>query len=172
MANLDYLTVTSERSRLATNPYKHKYAAPSLVVDHRKDVLCRYCETIARNSKIAHQPPKIDWLQDVPDGGDTAVITMTAYDPEYPDVFTTPGSLSYVVKVLRADDLMKGPGLLTLDIKGLKAGATYLMDGQPHPRSERTLKYPRTDDDEVFLLAREWLNTCLTEHVSCSSSHV
>lgn len=94
---------------------------------------------------------------------------LCADDPKYPEMrFDSSNNTSYVMKVLRADANPEGPGVLKLQVRGVRDNeATYLTDGQPRPRDRGTLRHGRTDHAEVLNLAKRWLNDCLASHSAC-----
>lgn len=167
-----------------------------------ENMLCHHCAKMARDSRIIHQAPKINWLDpgddhradsqeslaDLPkvevfDHHSTLgalkrsardchlCALLSAYDLEYPELEKdSSNDTTYVMKVIRADLHSEGPGVLKVQIRGARhTEATYLMDGQPKPKTQGTLSYARTDQHEVLDLAKEWLNGCLTTHEACHS---
>ncbi|MCJ1286006.1 hypothetical protein MMC26_005348 [Xylographa opegraphella] len=63
-----------------------------------------------------------------------------------------------------------GPGRIEMDVQGHRPKTTYISYDRPLARIQGSLRYKRTDADEVLKLAKVWLESCLDHHEKCRHS--
>lgn len=95
---------------------------------------------------------------------------LAALEPTVSEVSPSNNSKSYVLRVTCAQSY-DGPGQIDLIVSGYRPKTIYLSYGAPSfLKIKGSLRYRRTDADEVFALAKSWLRTCLDDHEKCRYS--
>ena len=94
---------------------------------------------------------------------------LAAPDPADPDIPTIDDSKQYWLMVV-CKQSYDGPGRIEMEIPGRGLRTTYIAYDMPLARIQGSLRHKRTDADEVFKLARRWLDTCLNHHKICRQS--
>ena len=97
---------------------------------------------------------------------------LAALNPTTSEVSTSNSSKSYKLRVICAQTY-DGPGQIDMIVSGYYPTTMYLSYGAPSfLKIQGSLRYRRTDANEIFALAKNWLHTCLEKHEKCRhSSH-
>ncbi|MCJ1322547.1 hypothetical protein MMC15_007896 [Xylographa vitiligo] len=63
-----------------------------------------------------------------------------------------------------------GAGHIEVHVQGRRPKTTYISYDGPLSKIQGSLRYKRTDADEVLKLTKSWLDTCLNHHEKCRHS--
>ena len=95
---------------------------------------------------------------------------LAALSPTALDV--SPGSRAKTYQLrLKHVQSYDGPGHISMMVQGHGVKSMELSYGAPSSLTiQDSLRYRRTDTDQVFTLAKRWLGTCLGDHARCGHS--
>jgi len=94
---------------------------------------------------------------------------LAAPDPTAAEVPPSHSTKQYSLWVI-CKQSYDGPGRIEMDVQGHRPKTTYISYDGPLLKIQGSLRYKRTDADEVFKLAKSWLDTCLNHHEKCRHS--
>ncbi|KAJ2985535.1 hypothetical protein NUW58_g5475 [Xylaria curta] len=160
----------------------------------RTNILCQYCDKIAKESKIVHQPPKINWVNPSDDSyewdSEGEYVGPKFETPKF-EVFDHHGTLGalkisaskcHLCALLSAydpdypelvDDASNGihytMKVFRADLHADGPGVLKVTSG-PSATAHPSLNYPRTGQFEVLSLAKQWLDDCVAKHDACDRS--
>ena len=94
---------------------------------------------------------------------------LAAPDPAASAVLQSYSSKPYSLRVF-CKQSYDGPGRIEMNVQGHRPKTTYISYDGPLVKIQGSLRYKRTDADEVLKLSKGWLNTCLNHHEKCRDS--
>ncbi|MCJ1390639.1 hypothetical protein MMC18_003500 [Xylographa bjoerkii] len=91
---------------------------------------------------------------------------LAAPDPTVSEMLPSYSSKPYSLWVI-CKQSYDGPGRIEMEVQGHRPKTTYIAYDGPLLRIQGSLRYKRTDADEVVKLTKGWLDTCLNQHEVC-----
>ena len=159
-------------------------ATPRYTDQVKENIFCNHCQLFVDKSRIVQMRPgekgeniietfphydNIEALEKSALEGCHLCSLLASPDPTTSIVSPLEKSKPYSLRV-KCTQSYDGPGRLEMEVPGYPVKTTYISYDGPLFKIQGSLRYRRTDADEVLELAKSWLDTCTNDHENCRHS--